>query len=845
MPKKAKRKASAVSKFAIDDIESPVKQQPKKQARRRKTLKTREKKKKKKKKRSRTPPPSSSSSEEDESESESDVESSPSTVSASVDEIKELDSSDDSNTSPKQHEDDFYEHTTTEAVLPETSTTKIMCANCRNLCVLQIMQRDHIRARAYGGLDDVSNMQDLCANCHALKTNFEQTRFLKLKRTLADAFHKVMNVQGGTKLWAAHSGQTTPLFVDLMQLMIPTCTHTGIAQYESGHSSPAQEVHSVSTTERTPPAARDVTIDQTLTVDDALHAAQSCYNETVAAAHAYKTVIKAAKRSKRHHESSSVSNFCQAPSPYSSLALEEDESVEQHGLPTEPYNKQRLCQLAHACSEEALTQSLSTDVLALFDQLEVDEQMTKLRRLKQQHTAGNFIQARNALLKYMKRYFFVVESPKLLYYKMSINQRNRVVFEEGRDRKAFIESWAHIKVWNDVNQRKALSVAQMWLESPTRKTYNSMQFVPGQRLPYDPLERNNVFNTWTGFQYKETEGFVVDHAKIKLLTSHLRQVICNSDEKVFSNICKLFKMMLQGKKTGVALTILGNEGLGSYTFMRYIGEKIVGSDYYYPSFRMRGLGAKETALRCNRSLIVVQHMDPWANDADLSRLEQIVTEPTTVSKEKFRQAREVKDFANVVFLANDDVCDSLKEPNQCHCIVKISDAHANDENYFVKLALDYGLNGTIRGSRGALTDEQKTRADDIGLHFFHFLMQQDTSDFNPLNMRRTGCMKQLRKQTELHNGGWPKFFEQHVQLNVPQSFAYKKDIMRLVGRYFHKPEDQKTWKETKTAFLRHRGVKYCCGQTIYRKQTITDENGDKRTTSVRFRGAFSNCKLVK
>lgn len=53
------------------------------------------------------------------------------------------------------------------------------CAVC-GLKDLEIMEVDHIIEKFYGGTDDFENLQTLCPNCHARKTNrFLRTRFGK------------------------------------------------------------------------------------------------------------------------------------------------------------------------------------------------------------------------------------------------------------------------------------------------------------------------------------------------------------------------------------------------------------------------------------------------------------------------------------------------------------------------------------------------------------------------------------------------------------------------------------------------------------------------------------------
>lgn len=58
------------------------------------------------------------------------------------------------------------------------------CAICHKPLTPATTQYDHIRPYAKGGETDISNIQALCANCHAKKTNRDRVNEIRRKREL-------------------------------------------------------------------------------------------------------------------------------------------------------------------------------------------------------------------------------------------------------------------------------------------------------------------------------------------------------------------------------------------------------------------------------------------------------------------------------------------------------------------------------------------------------------------------------------------------------------------------------------------------------------------------------------
>jgi hypothetical protein len=132
------------------------------------------------------------------------------------------------------------------------------------------------------------------------------------------------------------------------------------------------------------------------------------------------------------------------------------------------------------------------------------------------------------------------------------------------------------------------------------------------------------------------------------------------------------------------------------------------------------------------------------------------------------------------------------------------------------------------------------------LALFHIYAEYATQYVSEGMKMTEKCRKAFKEGVDAMDE-WGEFFADYVEFGVKGkgSFAYKKDIEKLVDNHFDKHDNKKNWKEIKAAFQRQGTVKYMCKKYEYRKELATCADGeDKKMKSVRYLGAFENCKLV-
>lgn len=113
---------------------------------------------------------------------------------------------------------------------------RVQCAGCQQLFLLGLTQIDHKRCRALGGVDDESNLQRLCPNCHAAKTKIEMTRLIPAARRLEVFLAKLNDQYGLNEVWKLTTG-LPPTPRQIIGTVIPVMTPAAavfILEQESG-----------------------------------------------------------------------------------------------------------------------------------------------------------------------------------------------------------------------------------------------------------------------------------------------------------------------------------------------------------------------------------------------------------------------------------------------------------------------------------------------------------------------------------------------------------------------------------------------------------------------------------
>jgi hypothetical protein len=410
-------------------------------------------------------------------------------------------------------------------------------------------------------------------------------------------------------------------------------------------------------------------------------------------------------------------------------AAEEEASPVRHAA----LDRRKLRELVKACGKASIVAGFTPQESSRYEASCLDGKKA-LVKAKYDEKVGR-------ALEYFNNYVFVVNGADVTYVHEDFDAEGTArVVRTYTSRAALVENWAVFAFENDAVSTSRLYIAKVWLDWEHRRIYDGEAFCPGEELkPYAPWQKNTR-NRWTGWAFPAQSGFVVDQERIKVIITHVRDVICSGDAELYAYMLKYMKLVLQGRKTGVALCLHGEQGVGKSAFVEYFGSKIVGDRYYAYVEGLNGLLSKFSSHRCYKCWVVCDEIKCRPSPGQAQRLKSMVTQSRTTLEAKNKDAVNVDDYANFCLVSNSrDAAPVDGKADRRYCAISVATHRKGDLPYFDKLHVAMG----IPPKRRDLTSKEQSNARAIARHFFHFVLQQDTTNFHPESFPRTELRKEL------------------------------------------------------------------------------------------------------
>ena len=258
-----------------------------------------------------------------------------------------------------------------------------------------------------------------------------------------------------------------------------------------------------------------------------------------------------------------------------------------------------------------------------------------------------------------------------------------------------------------------------WLEQPDRRTKQKMVFIPySLRKPDVP---DGVLNLFTGFKHEYDPDFQVDMGKVEPILTHIKEVWVNTnaldgdDEGLLEYVVNWFAHILQKPqtKTGVNLTVKSvRQGVGKNSVTDFFGRHVLGDRYFRQVADIDRLLSKFNSAS-EYSLLTV--MDEISSKGSAFKMAGSLKEFTTRTyfevERKGLESYQAIDYNNSIKFSNDDWIVRKEVGDRRELCLECSSKYVTDDSYWQHLY------------RHVLNDEH-------GLHFFHYLMQRDLSNWN-------------------------------------------------------------------------------------------------------------------
>ncbi len=269
---------------------------------------------------------------------------------------------------------------------------------------------------------------------------------------------------------------------------------------------------------------------------------------------------------------------------------------------------------------------------------------------------------------------------------------------------------------------------KLWLKNIDRRDITDVIFDPSGK---EYISKHNI---WKGYKYQNTGDY--NHENINHFLQHIKNIICNGDEKLSEYVLNWFSQIIQTphQKTKVGLVWRSEaEGVGKNIILDLI-KKIIGSEYYYSTSNLEHLIGNFNA-DAEAKILINMNECLWGGDKKKEgRLKEFITEETLTINQKQVKTYNIDNYANVVITTNSDWIIGVNKNDRRWAMMECSEKKF-DAEYYKKLA--------------------NTNIQDLTNYFY----SRDLSNF-----KATEIIK-----TQLHND--------QVELNMSSTEIYWLDIL--------------------------------------------------------------------
>lgn len=257
-------------------------------------------------------------------------------------------------------------------------------------------------------------------------------------------------------------------------------------------------------------------------------------------------------------------------------------------------------------------------------------------------------------------------------YVLDESDPKKVEFMHVRDFREFISNqWVEVR--NKKGDTETKQIAQLWLDSPQRRTFKKVEFDPKK-----PVNSNGgkVYNLWRGFAVEPKKG------KWDLFENHMVENICGGDTDYYVYLLTWMARIVQqpgGEKPGVAVVLRGGKGVGKGVFANQFG-KLFGGHYKPLAHKKHITGNFNHHLK--DALVVFWDEVPGGNSDVANILNHLITEPTHIVEPKGKDAFTVANHMNFILASNEGEFIPATSDERRYFMLDVGDNCKQDHAYF-------------------------------------------------------------------------------------------------------------------------------------------------------------------
>ena len=238
---------------------------------------------------------------------------------------------------------------------------------------------------------------------------------------------------------------------------------------------------------------------------------------------------------------------------------------------------------------------------------------------------------------------------------------------------------------------ETVSVSKLWKESTHKRKYENIAYRPGCDVGENITKNGKVvFNTWTGWAAAPLD----DDSKCQRILNHIREVLCNSDEKLFNYLLMWFADIFIDpmNKKGTVPVFQGSQGCGKGIILNDLIGWLIGQSYFYLNNPNQLVGHFNAHIS-DKLFIYLDESFFAGNKEDASILKALITNEIITVERKGIDALNMDSYFRLAIASNEAWVVPIEPTNRRYFVLRCGEQYSGDTTgYFTALANEIKAN---------------------------------------------------------------------------------------------------------------------------------------------------------
>jgi hypothetical protein len=257
--------------------------------------------------------------------------------------------------------------------------------------------------------------------------------------------------------------------------------------------------------------------------------------------------------------------------------------------------------------------------------------------------------------------------------------------------------------------------------------------------------KKNIINLFLGWKAKKVEQ--IDMDKIKPVFRHIKKIFCSGNQECYHYMVKWMAHLIQKPrdKVPVGIILQSEQGAGKDLFFKWFIDYVLGEKLGLTTQYIEAVVGRFNSLMENKMLVVVNEITSNGKNPKYETYEimkSLISEKKQKIERKGYEPITVNSYSRFLFCSNSEKPIHIEEGDRRYFVLKFK--KNPDQKYYTDLA--------------DLLENNEESAQDIGNHFYTWLMNCDLTGFYPQVFPKTQAKEEIKELSESVD---VKFIKQH------------------------------------------------------------------------------------